>query len=107
MQSRISNAKLCYICGSTNCLAEHHVIFGTGKRQLAEEDGLKVNLCFTCHHRVHNDTKFKYPYASFNGTWQEFLKIIGQQAYEEQISDREHFIKRYGRSYLWSLLPIV
>lgn len=38
----------CYFCGMP-AQCEHHLLFGNGIRELAEEDGLKVPSCNMCH----------------------------------------------------------
>lgn len=83
-----------FFCGRpAEC--EHHLIFGQGRRKLAEEDGLKVPSCHNCHNmgqitgRVHDNQAA------------EFLsKALGQAIYEGKIGSREEFRARYGKSYL-------
>ena len=84
----------CYFCGMpANC--EHHLIFGNGLRDLAEEDGLKVPVCDKCHTigtlsgRIHD-----------NSAAEKLSKMLGQAIYEKRVGTREQFMKRYGRSYL-------
>lgn len=36
--------KNCFFCGKP-CYTEHHLLFGSGMRNLAEEDGIKVPAC--------------------------------------------------------------
>ena len=85
--------------------ARHHLIFGTGLRQLAEEDGLWIPLTNDEHttgeliRRVHDN-----PMA------ESLSKIAGQLAWESeyyrkvaqcaQFSARRAFRLRYGKSYL-------
>lgn len=92
--------KYCAFCGRP-CETEHHLIFGRGMRQLAEEDGIKLTVCGCCHvsghSRIHNN-----PMA------EKLSKMLGQVAYEKERAfdgmnreeARESFRKRYGRSYL-------
>lgn len=41
-------AGICFFCGKpAEC--EHHLLFGNGIRELAEQDGLKVPACNKCH----------------------------------------------------------
>ncbi len=103
MDSIITDVKdYCFFCGRTeDC--DHHFIFGSGKRPLSEEDGLKVPICNKCHtmgkidERIHDNTMAM-----------KMSKIIGQLAWERKtiasgISPdcaRELFRKRYGKSYL-------
>ena len=82
--------KICFFCGRpAEC--EHHLIFGRGRRKLAEEDGLKVPSCHNCHNmgRIHDN-----PMAEF------LSKALGQAIYEGKIGSREEFRARYGKSYL-------
>lgn len=93
----------CIICGSYS-EEEHHFLFGTGMRPLAEEDGIKGDICRKCHtgaarvsDRIHDN-----PMA------ETLSKMVGQLAWEKHevakgISEAEartRFRKRYGRSYL-------
>lgn len=96
------NKDYCFFSGSpADC--EHHLIFGSSNRQLAEEDGLKVPISNLCHNmgdikeRIHDN-----PMA------EKLSKMLGQMAWEkEQIikgippdTVREAFRKRYKKSYL-------
>ena len=84
----------CYFCGK-QAVCEHHLLFGKGIRELAEEDGLKVPACNECHTigilggRVHD-----------NAMAEKLSKMLGQAIYEAKVGSREQFMKRYGRSYL-------
>ena len=72
-----------------------HGVVGSGIRELAEQDGLKVPACNNCHNmgrtteRVHDN-----PMA------EKLSKILGQAVYEAKIGSREEFRARYGKSYL-------
>ena len=92
MKSIIQDRKECIICGSWN-VEDHHIFFGTGKRKLSEEYGLKVWLCPT-HHRLTNGVHGK------NGHKLDMeLKQLGQKAFEWKHT-REEFIEKFGRNYL-------
>ena len=85
---------ICFFCGRpAEC--EHHLIFGRGRRKLAEEDGLKVPSCNNCHNMgqitgsVHD-----------NLMAERLSKMLGQAIYESKIGSREEFRARYGKSYL-------
>lgn len=84
----------CAFCGMPTG-EEHHLIFGTSGRKLAEEDGLKLPCCTKCHtagkisEKIHGN-----PMA------EKMSKMLGQLAYEAHIGTREDFRKRYGVSYL-------
>ena len=90
---------------------EHHLIFGNGLREKAEDDGLKIPLT----HKEHNLSSKGTIYQIHSNTAAEKLsKMLGQMAWEkkyiidkyelpfEGINDeaREAFIARYGKSYL-------
>jgi nitrate/TMAO reductase-like tetraheme cytochrome c subunit len=86
--------EICFFCGR-QAEGEHHLIFGTAGRELAEKDGLKVPTCNNCHNmgklteRIHDN-----PMA------EKLSKMLGQAIYEKEIGTREEFRKRYGKSYL-------
>lgn len=93
MKSIIQDRKECIVCGSWN-VEDHHIYFGTSKRKISEELGLKVWLCPT-HHRgtcgVHGREGHKLDTE---------LKQLGQKSFEYHYGTREEFIERFGRSYL-------
>jgi hypothetical protein len=86
---------MCFFCGKPpDC--EHHLLFGNGIRPLADEDGIKVPICNTCHTlgsvagRIHDN-----PMA------EKLSKMLGQAIWESYHNhDREAFRKRYGKSLL-------
>lgn len=85
---------ICIFCGApAECM--HHLLFGNGMRELAEEDGIKVPSCSRCHmtgsiqERIHDN-----PMA------EKLSKMLGQAVWEKEYGTREQFRKRYGRSYL-------
>lgn len=92
MKSIISNSTACYICGKLGTVT-HHCIFGS-KRKKADEDGLTVKLCASCHHAIHNPTN------KFDQSMQDALKKIAQEKWEATYGSREEFTKRYGENYL-------
>lgn len=85
---------ICFFCGKpAEC--EHHLIFGNGLRELADQDGLKVPSCNKHHNtgdiseRIHDN-----PMA------EKLSKMLGQAIWESKYGTREKFRKRYGKSYL-------
>ena len=88
-------SEYCLICGTPKT-DDHHCVFGRGRRDLADKDGLIMPLCRKHHDFIHK------------GDMQTLSKIIGQLAYERNkcaegmtIEDaRESFRKRYSESYL-------
>lgn len=74
------HGNICVFCGKpAEC--EHHLVFGSGKRNLAEQGGLGE--------RIHDN-----PIA------EKLSKMLGQAIYEARLGSREDFRTRYGKSYL-------
>ena len=94
---------ICELCGRPSECG-HHLIFGFGMRQLADEDGLLMDLCNNCHTTAYRvaDRIHDNPVA------EKLSKMLGQERWEKNmVADgktieeaRELFIKRYGRSWL-------
>ena len=93
--------KICDVCGNRYAEDTHHLIFGRGLRDLADEDHLLLNVCKNCHTlgmaAIHN-----------NNTAATLSKMLGQAIYEKnQVASgktmdeaRRMFLERYGRSWL-------
>ena len=88
----------CYLCARLNndysekITEEHHILFGSGRRELAEAEGIKVDLCID-HHRtgqqaVHNCRETR-----------ELLCRIAQEEYE-QTHTHEEWMRLAGKNYL-------
>lgn len=90
--SIIQSEKKCYISGATSGLHLHHVFKGS-RRKLSEKYGLKVWLRWDIHLDMHDGRK---PYE----TLENELKIVGQQAFEDNGGTREEFMKIFGCNYL-------
>lgn len=45
----------CFVCGSSTETARHEVFYGTANRKISKKLGLWINICPTCHDRVHRD----------------------------------------------------
>lgn len=95
MKSIISNDGKCFIHQKYLHMdipgtEEHHCIHGWANRKLADQDGLTVKLCYTCHRLLHD-----------KGYHDKDLQAWAQMAWMEynnkSIAD---FIARYGKSYL-------
>lgn len=100
VQERFKN--YCFFCGTAAINGEHHLIFGNSRRELAEEDGLKVPTCDKCHtigevtRRIHD-----------NSMAEKLSKMLGQALFERNEcakgatldEAREKFRKRYGLSF--------
>lgn len=90
VKSIISNEKACYLCGSFANLQRHHAIHGWANRKLAEDDGLWVWLCMSCHVALHD-----------HGTSDNELKATAETAWLEATGKTvEDFRRRYGKSFL-------
>jgi hypothetical protein len=85
----------------------HHLIFGRGKRDLAEEDGLWIPLT----HREHNLAPSTINRIHENSMAEILSKMLGQMAFEKEFYRRQLFSSdqdpardafriRYGESYL-------
>jgi hypothetical protein len=93
----------CYICMQLKnnftqyeCAEEHHIFFGTSKRKLSEEYGLKVYLC-RAHHR--GDIKGNKEAVHHNQNINMLLRAAGQRAFE-RTHTREEFIKIFQENHL-------
>lgn len=81
----------CYECMKSTNLVTHHVFRGPF-RKAADEDGLFVRLCTSCHEHIH-----KYPKGEMNVS----LRKEGQRKWMNYYSGTvEDFRKRFGRSVL-------
>lgn len=100
----INNYSICPICQSAYAEAEHHLIFGTALRRLADQDGLTIKTCNNCHTMASRVTNRIHD----NMAAEALSKMLGQALYENQQlaagasqeAAREKFIERYGMSYL-------
>lgn len=94
--------------------ARHHLIFGRGLRELAEEDHLWIPLTHAEHNMNPNGQRWQ---VHENAPAEALSKIAGQLAWEKEYiantlstteelkaimykEAREEFRKRYGRSWL-------
>ena len=68
-------------------LERHHVMFGQGRRDKAEADGLTVYLCHDHHYEVHHVAETR-----------RRLCALAQDAYEMTHS-RTEWMERYKRNY--------
>lgn len=92
MKSILQKEKECYYCKTTLNLEEHHCLYGTANRRIAERFGLKVWLCSE-HHRGRNGVHGGNKYLNIK------LKQLAQSKFEESHT-REDFIKIFGKNYL-------
>lgn len=121
MSKSREKSNICALCGDYCKSVEHHLVFGSGLRELADEDDLIIDLCIDCHtlafrtiDRIHD-----------NVAAERLSKMLGQMMYERNaiakmlvvnqnvpademkyVEDtvknkvRQQFLKRYGRSFL-------
>lgn len=92
MNSIIQRDKRCYVSGSEYGLDSHHIFKGS-RRKASENYGLKVWLRHDIHLDMHDHRK---PYE----TLENELKVIGQQAFEDNGGTREEFMSIFGANYL-------
>lgn len=98
MKSVFQNEKVCFVCGTTHNIEEHHIIYGTSNRKISERYGLKVYLCH--HHHTGNEGVKGNRGVHFNKDLDIYLKIMAQEYYEAHYGDRNAFIRDFGRSYI-------
>ena len=86
--------RVCWYCGSTYAIEEHHLVHGTANRKHSERLGLVIDLCANCHrnsyrHSAHGNPEFDRKY-----------KQMGQRCFEGRGHAREEFISIFGQSYI-------
>ena len=84
----------CYLCGRWKRCDEHfdeHHVFGGPCRKTSTKYGFVVTLCRDCHKLIHSKDGVDL---------KDMLHQRGQMIYEDQIGDRQQFIKDFIRSYL-------
>lgn len=88
----------CFLCAKLHndfghkYTEEHHILFGSGQREISESEGLKVYLCLD-HHRagpeaVHNNQEIR-----------ELLCRIAQEEYEKTHT-RDEWMEISRKNYL-------
>lgn len=78
----------CKLCGNTQSLERHHLIFGRGRRELSEKYNLVDWLCGRCHRKVHMQRNLM-----------DWSKQEGQKRFEKEYG-REEYMRVFGRNYL-------
>lgn len=81
----------CIVCSSPY-VQVHHCIYGTANRKLSDKYGLVVPLCQE-HHTGQTGVHFRKEFD-------EQLKMMAQEKFEEVHGTREDFIRIFGKSYL-------
>lgn len=80
----------CFRCGIYCRPERHHLLHGSGRRHLAEEDGLVVDMCHQCHMYIHDHPAEDKRFQAY-----------GQKAWMENTGGTvADFIQRYGKSYV-------
>lgn len=91
--SILQNEKKCYVCGTTQNIHIHEVMFGRNRNN-SIKDGCCVYLC-GYHHNQSNEG------VHFNHKLDMQLKQEMEKRWLEYYhKDIEDFIKKYGRNYL-------
>ena len=91
MKTVIQDTKVCYLCGTTLNLEDHHCLNGSDRKK-CEEDGLKVWLCANCNRIA--------PYSAHRSIETRIrLKRVAQAKYLETHTQAEWF-RRYYKNYL-------
>lgn len=102
------DSTVCFLldCTCFGGIEEHHVIFGHGKRKIADREGLVVYLCYN-HHQgtdgVHGKNGHPLDVMLKEIAQEEWeRKFIEEYPYENHAEEaaREAFIRLFGRNYL-------
>ena len=93
-ESIMSNEKRCLICGTTIDLHRHHIFHGTSNKQISENEGCWVWLCF--HH--HDDGSKECIHN--NPQYEKTMQMFCQYVWEREKGSRDEFRKKFGKSYL-------
>ncbi len=88
----VEDMEHCYVCG-TNQVEMHHCINGRGQRSIADQYNLVIPLCPE-HHR--NGSYSPHRNAEINSQYAK----ISQAYFEQNIGNREDFMKLFGRSWI-------
>ena len=84
------DVKRCFLCGREGDMQVHHCLHGTANRKLAEQEGLMVNLCFSCHHRLHSQ--------GFGD--KELMKVAESRWLDYNMGCVDDWIGVFGKNYL-------
>lgn len=92
----------CFFCGKQYDLCRHHCLHGRGIKPLAEQDGLWIWICNSCHNMssesVHLDPERKKDKKLQVLAQQAFIENFMKKGVSEEIA-RDTFRQRYGRFY--------
>lgn len=95
-KSIIQSEKKCYLTGRTDNLHEHHVYYGSGRRKLSEQYGLKIWLVGNLHNLGDYGVHGKHGHELDLKIKRE-VQIKTMEHYGWSVED---FIRKIGRSYI-------
>lgn len=91
--SILQNEKKCYVCGTTQNIHIHEVMFGRNRNN-SIKDGCCVYLCGYHHNQSNEGVHFNHKLDM------ELKQKMEKRWLEYYHKDIEDFIKKYGRNYL-------
>ena len=83
----------CYVCGTTSNLHNHHIFFGSNRKNSDKYECCQVTLCQEHHEGTYG------VHGMYGHELDMELKRKAQKEFEETHT-REEFVKIFGRSYL-------
>lgn len=91
--SILQSKKYCFVCGQTRNLQKHHIFMGNKQRNISDEQGCWVWLCYECHQGTHG--------VHHNAELNERLKVNCELRWlEVNHSTIEEFRKVFGKNYV-------
>lgn len=91
--SILQNEKKCYVCGTTQNIHIHEVMFGRNRNN-SIKDGCCVYLCGYHHNQSNEGVHFNH---KLDMELKQKMEKRWLEYYHKSIED---FIKKYGRNYL-------
>ena len=91
--SILQNEKKCYVCGTTQNIHIHEVMFGRNRNN-SIKDGCCVYLCGYHHNQSNEGVHFNHKLDM------ELKQKMEKRWLDYYHKDIEDFIKKYGRNYL-------
>ena len=85
----------CFICKKNGPLQQHHC-FTSGRRKLADQDGLWVYLCPWCHSALHDKNLHEMELKKL--AQEAYINELVKKGYPEDAA-REAYFARYGKYY--------
>lgn len=90
--SILQDEKSCFVCGCTNNLHRHHIMYGTGWRDISEKYDITVWLC-QHHHQDHREG------VHHCRPLNRQLKKLAQLEFAERYPEKS-WVELFGVSYL-------